>query len=48
MIYFPIAAFLTLGMLAGIFSFINIEETALTTITPLTESQIYVPQTPQP
>jgi cytochrome b subunit of formate dehydrogenase len=48
MIYFPIAVFLTLGMLAGIFGFINAEETALTTITPLTESQIYVPQTPQP
>lgn len=48
MIYFPIAAFLTLGMLAGIFGFINAEETALTTIEPLTESQIYVPQTPNP
>lgn len=48
MIYFPIAAFLTLGMLAGIFGFINAEETALTTIEPLTETQIYVPQTPQP
>jgi cytochrome b subunit of formate dehydrogenase len=48
MIYFPIAAIVTLGMLAGIFSFINIEQTAVTTITPLTETQIYVPQTPQP
>ena len=49
MIYFPIAAFLTLGMLAGIFGFINAEETVLTTITPLTETEIYVPQpTPQP
>ncbi|NOH00881.1 MAG: cytochrome C [Chloroflexi bacterium] len=38
MIYYPIAAFLTLGMLAGIFGFINAEETALTTITPITES----------
>ena len=48
MIYFPIAAFLTLGMLAGIIGFINVEETALTTIEPLTEPQIYVPQTPVP
>jgi cytochrome b subunit of formate dehydrogenase len=49
MIYFPIAAFLTLGMLAGIFGFINAEETVLTTIKPLTEAQPYVPQeTPQP
>jgi len=36
----------TLGMLAGIFGFINTEETALTTITPLTETEIYVPQAP--
>jgi hypothetical protein len=38
----------TVTMLAGIYSFITTEKTALTTITPLTESQIYVPQTPQP
>jgi len=48
MIYYPIAAVLTMGMLAGILGFINTEETALTTITPLTETQIYSPQTPQP
>lgn len=49
MIYFPIATLLTLAMLAGIFGFINAEETALTTIEPLTETQIYVPmETPQP
>jgi len=49
MVFFPIAAFLTLGMLAGIFGFINAEETVLTTIEPLTETQIYVPmETPQP
>ncbi|MDP2776324.1 MAG: cytochrome b/b6 domain-containing protein [Anaerolineales bacterium] len=48
MIYYPIAAIVTIGMLAGIFGFINTEETALTTITPLTETQIYSPQTPQP
>ena len=49
MIYYPIAAILTVGMLAGIFGFINAEETALTTIEPLTESEIFAPQeTPQP
>jgi hypothetical protein len=47
-IYYPIAAIVTLGMLAGIFGFINAEKTALTTITPLTETEIYVPQTPLP
>jgi len=48
MIYYPIAAVLTIAMLGGIYSFINTEETALTTITPLTETQIYSPETPQP
>lgn len=38
MIYYPIAAILTLGMLGGIYGFINAEETALTTIPPVTES----------
>lgn len=48
LIYYPIAAIVTVTMLAGIYTFITSEKTALTTITPLTESQIYVPQTPQP
>jgi cytochrome b subunit of formate dehydrogenase len=48
MIYYPIAAIVSITMLAGIFTFITAEKTALTTITPLTESQIYVPQTPEP
>ena len=48
MIYYPIAAILTIAMLGGIYGFINTEETALTTITPLTEPQIFEPQTPQP
>lgn len=43
MIYYPIAAVLTLGMLAGIFGFINAEETAITTVAPITES---APQDP--
>jgi len=48
MIYFPIAAVLTVAMLGGIYGFINAEDTSLTTIEPLTETQIYTPQTPQP
>ncbi|MCE9647035.1 MAG: cytochrome b/b6 domain-containing protein [Chloroflexi bacterium] len=48
MIYYPVAAILTLAMLGGIYGFINNEKTAITTITPLTETQIFVPQTPQP
>ncbi len=49
MIYFPIAAVLTVVMLGGIYGFINAEETAITTIEPLTETEIYTPQqTPTP
>ncbi len=48
MIYYPVAAILTITMLGGIYGFINNEQTALTTITPLTETQIFVQQTPQP
>lgn len=49
-IYFPIASILTLGMLAGIYGFINTEETALTTIPPLAGEQVevFVPQTSTP
>ncbi|NOT05554.1 MAG: hypothetical protein HOP27_13240 [Anaerolineales bacterium] len=49
-IYFPIASILTLGMLAGIYGFINTEETSLTTIPPLAEQQVevFVPQTATP
>ncbi|HNM35590.1 MAG: cytochrome b/b6 domain-containing protein [Anaerolineales bacterium] len=38
MIYYPIAAVLTIGMLSGIYGFINAEETALTTIPPIVET----------
>jgi hypothetical protein len=48
MIYYPVAAILAVAMLGGIYTFINTEQTALTTITPLTETQIFVQQTPQP
>jgi len=49
-IYFPIASVLTLGMVAGIFGFINTENTALTTVPPQDSqpAQIYLPQTPTP
>ena len=49
MAYIPIASILTLGMLAGIYGFINSEETALTTVPPQDASvEIYVPQTLTP
>jgi len=48
MIYYPVAAILTIAMLGGIYGFVTNEQTALKTITPLTETQIFVPQTPQP
>lgn len=38
MIYYPIAAALTIAMLGGIYGFINAEETALTTIPPIVET----------
>ncbi|MBK7452548.1 MAG: hypothetical protein IPJ46_02180 [Anaerolineales bacterium] len=49
-IYFPIAAVLVLGMLGGIYGFINTEETALTTIPPQEGQlvEVYVPQTATP
>jgi len=48
-IYFPLASILTLGMLAGIYGFINAEETALTTVPPQADPiEIYVPQTMTP
>lgn len=47
MIYYPIAAVLTIGMLAGIYGFINAEETALETIPPISET-VEAPPTTQP
>lgn len=38
MIYYPIAAVLTIGMLGGIYGFITAEQTTLTTIPPITET----------
>jgi formate dehydrogenase subunit gamma len=47
-IYFPIASILTIGMLAGIYGFINGEDTALKTVPPQDSQQVevYVHQTP--
>jgi formate dehydrogenase gamma subunit len=38
MIYYPIAAVLTVAMLAGIYGFVNTEETALKTVPPISQS----------
>lgn len=38
MIYYPIAAVLTIAMLGGIYGFINAEETALTTVPPIVQT----------
>jgi len=49
MIYYPVAGLLTVVMLAGVYGFVNTEQTALTTIPPQpTQIPIYVPQTPTP
>jgi mono/diheme cytochrome c family protein len=48
-IYFPVAAAMSVVMLAGIYGFIRAEETALTTIPPLQATvAVFVPQTPTP
>jgi len=38
MIYYPIAAILTIAMLGGIYGFVNAEQTALKTIPPISQS----------
>ena len=48
-VYYPVAGILTVVMLAGIYGFVNTEQTALTTIPPQpTQIPIYVPETPTP
>lgn len=48
-IFFPVAGILTVFMLAGVYGFVNMEETALTTVPPQPpQIQVYVPQTPTP
>jgi cytochrome b subunit of formate dehydrogenase/mono/diheme cytochrome c family protein len=47
MFYFPVAAILTVVMLAGVYGFTAAENTALTTIPPQPQAiQVFVPQTP--
>ena len=49
MIYYPVAGVLTVIMLAGVYGFVNTEQTALTTIPPQPSPiAVYVPQTPTP
>lgn len=49
MVYFPVAALLTVVMLAGVYGFIGAEKTAITTIPPIpSQVPVYVPQTPTP
>jgi hypothetical protein len=46
-VYFPVAGILTVVMLAGIFAFINAEQTAITTVLPSEDQpEVFVPQTP--
>ena len=48
-VYYPIAGLLTVVMLAGVYGFVDTEQTALETIPPQpSQIPIYVPQTPTP
>ena len=48
-IYYPVAGILSIIMLAGIYGFVNVEQTALTTIPPVSSTlPAYMPQTPTP
>ena len=48
-VYFPVASVLAVGMLFGVYRFINGEKTSITTVLPIANPvQIYVPQTPTP
>lgn len=48
-VYFPLAAVLAVGMLGGIYGFVNAEQTAITTTERQAPTiQVYVPQTPTP
>lgn len=45
-IYFPVAAVLSLGLLYGVYRFVTLEQTAITTIPPVENPvEIYAPQT---
>lgn len=48
-VYFPVAALLTVVMLAGVYGFIGAETTAITAVPPIPSPvPVYVPQTPTP
>lgn len=47
-IYFPIYAILAAVMLAGVYAFVTIEETSITTLPPAERVSIYAPLTPTP
>ena len=47
-IFFPIAAILTLVMLAGVYGYVNSEVTAVKTIPPISTTLESPLQTPQP
>lgn len=47
-IFFPIAAFLSLTLGLGVYAFVSIETTAITTIPPAETIEVFVPITPTP
>ncbi len=47
-VYFPVFAVLAIVMLVGIYAFVTIEDTAITTIPPAEQVQVYAPLTPTP
>jgi cytochrome b subunit of formate dehydrogenase len=49
MVYYPVAGILAVGMLLGVYGFVNGEQTAITTVPPqIATVPVYVPQTPTP
>jgi hypothetical protein len=48
MVYFPLAALFTIIMLAGAYGYITVEETAVTTLPPVTQTAASPVATPQP
>lgn len=47
-IFFPIAAIVTLVSVLGVVAFVSIEDTAITTMPPKEEAEVFVPITPTP
>jgi len=48
LVYYPIAAALTVVMLGAVYGFVMAEQTALTTLPPRERVDVFVPQTPTP